>query len=232
MPPHNDEERLVDTARRLSERLKPADLDATLSQITAAAVEVLPNVQFSSISIRHPDGSLSTVAPTDERLRRIDEEQYRLQEGPCYQASLEPGPIISSDLGADERFPKYGPAALSEGIRAQIGVRLFETRRSNGALNLYSTEVGAFDDVESIGALFAHQSAQAIAYAQEVGNLGEAMRTRTMIGQAVGIVMERYGLNDERAFAFLQRLSSHRNVKLRQVAQEIIDASPGARNEA
>jgi len=232
MPPHNDEERLVETARRLSERLKPADLDATLSQITAAAVEVLPSVQFSSISIRHPDGSLSTVAPTDERLRRIDEEQYRLQEGPCYQASLEPGPIISSDLGADERFPKYGPAALSEGIRAQIGVRLFETRRSNGALNLYSTEVGAFDDVESIGALFAHQSAQAIAYAQEVGNLGEAMRTRTMIGQAVGIVMQRYGLNDERAFAFLQRLSSHRNVKLRQVAQEIIDASPGARNEA
>jgi len=232
MPPHDDDERLLDTARRLSERLKPADLDATLSQITAAAVEVLPNVQFSSISIRHPDGSLTTVAPTDERLVRIDGEQYRLQEGPCYQASVEPGAIVSSDLGADERFPKYGPVAVSAGIRSQIGVRLFDTRRSNGALNLYSEKVGAFDDVEPLGALFAHQSAQAIAYAQEVGNLGEAMRTRTMIGQAVGIVMERYGLNDERAFAFLQRLSSHRNVKLRQVAQEIIDAGPGARDES
>jgi GAF domain-containing protein len=224
---HTDE-RLVDTARRLSERLKPGDLDATLRQITAAAVEVLPNVQFSSISVRHPDGSLSTVAPTDERLLRVDEEQYRLQEGPCYQASVEPGPIVSSDLGADERFPKYGPVALGEGIRAQIGVRLFDTRRSNAALNLYSANVGAFDDVTSLGALFAHQSAQAIAYAQEVGNLSEAVRTRTVIGQAVGIVMERYGLNDERAFAFLQRLSSHRNVKLRQVAQEIIADRRGA----
>jgi GAF domain-containing protein len=231
MSADHTEERLVDTARRLSERLKPGDLDATLRQITTAAVEVLPNVQFSSISVRHPDGSLSTVAPTDQRLLRIDEEQYRLQEGPCYQASVETGPIVSSDLGADERFPKYGPVALSEGIRAQIGVRLFDTRRSNAALNLYSTSVGAFDDVESLGALFAHQSAQAIAYAHEVGNLSEAVRTRTMIGQAVGIVMERYGLNDERAFAFLQRLSSHRNVKLRLVAQEIISDRAGADDE-
>jgi len=223
MPADLPDERLIDTARRLSERLKPGDLDATLRQITAAAVEVLPNVQFSSISVRHPDGTLSTAAPTDERLLRIDGEQYRLQEGPCYLASVEPGPIISSDLGADERFPRYGEVALKEGIRAQIGVRLFETGSSNAALNLYSARVGAFEDVKSLGALFAHQSAQAIAYAQEVGNLSEAVQTRTTIGKAVGIVMERYGLNDERAFAFLQRLSSHRNVKLRQVAQEIVD---------
>jgi len=232
MPTDHPDERLIDTARRLSERLRPGDLDATLQQITAAAVEVLPNVQFSSISVRHPDGTLTTAAPTDERLLRIDDEQYRLQEGPCYQASVEPGPIISSDLGADERFPRYGRVALAEGIRAQIGVRLFDTGRSNAALNLYSARVGAFEDVGSLGALFAHQSAQAIAYAEEVGNLSEAVRTRTMIGQAVGIVMERYGLNDERAFAFLQRLSSHRNVKLRQVAQEIIADLPGEDDRA
>jgi GAF domain-containing protein len=225
------DERLVDTARRLGERLKPADLDATLRQITAAAVEVLPNVQFSSITIRHADGRLDTVAPTDERLLRIDGEQYRLQEGPCYEAAVENNFVVSSDLAADERFPNYGQVAVREGVRAQIGVRLFDSRRSKGALNLYSARVGAFDDVGSLGALFAHQSAQAIAYAQEVGNLSQAVRTRTLIGQAVGIVMERYGLNDERAFAFLQRLSSHRNVKLRDVAQEIIAFGPEASDE-
>jgi len=188
-------------------------------------------VKFSSITVRHADGRLDTVAPTDERLLRVDGEQYRLQQGPCYQASVDQNLIVSSDLGADERFPEYGPVAVREGIRAQIGVRLFDGRRSNGALNLYSAEVGAFDDVESLGALFAHQSAQAIAYAQEVGNLSEAVRTRTLIGQAVGIVMERYGLNDQRAFAFLQRLSSHRNVKLREIAQEIVASGPGATDE-
>src|SRR3954462_12383404 len=129
------DERLVDTARRLGERLEPADLDATLRQITAAAVEVLPNVQFSSITIRHADGRLDTIAPTDERLLRIDGEQYRLQEGPCYEAAVEKNLIVSSDLGADESSPKSGQMAVREGGRAQIGLRLFDARRSNGALN-------------------------------------------------------------------------------------------------
>src|SRR4051812_44624535 len=132
------DERLVDTARRLGERLKPADLDATLRQITAAAVEVLPNVQFSSITVRHADGHLDTVAPTDERLLRIAGEQYRLQEGPGYDAAVDKNFVASPDLGADESFPNYGPRAVGGGVRAQIGLRLFDARRSNGALNLYS----------------------------------------------------------------------------------------------
>jgi GAF domain-containing protein len=224
-------EEMLETARRLSDKLTPGDLDATLAQITTAAVEVLPNVQLSSITVRHRDGTLTTVAPTDDLLLRLDGEQYRLQEGPCYQAATDERQVVSSDLGADPRFPRYGAAAVAEGIRAQIGVRLFDSPTSHGALNLYSERVGAFDDIGSLSELFAHQAGQAVAYAQEVGNLAEAVRTRTSIGQAVGIVMERYGLNDERAFAFLQRLSSHRNVKLRLVAQEIVDETSANRRQ-
>jgi GAF domain-containing protein len=224
-------EEMLETARRLSDKLTPGDLDATLAQITTAAVEVLPNVQLSSITVRHRDGTLTTVAPTDDLLLRLDGEQYRLQEGPCYEAATDERQVVSSDLGADLRFPRYGAAAVAEGIRAQIGVRLFDSPTSHGALNLYSERVGAFDDIGSLSELFAHQAGQAVAYAQEVGNLAEAVRTRTSIGQAVGIVMERYGLNDERAFAFLQRLSSHRNVKLRLVAQEIVDETSANRRQ-
>jgi GAF domain-containing protein len=224
-------EEMLETARRLSDKLTPGDLDATLAQITTAAVEVLPNVQLSSITVRHRDGTLTTVAPTDDLLLRLDGEQYRLQEGPCYEAATDERQVVSSDLGADPRFPRYGAAAVAEGIRAQIGVRLFDSPTSHGALNLYSERVGAFDDIGSLSELFAHQAGQAVAYAQEVGNLAEAVRTRTTIGQAVGIVMERYGLNDERAFAFLQRLSSHRNVKLRLVAQEIVDETSANRRQ-
>jgi GAF domain-containing protein len=218
-----DNEPFLDTARRLRERLKPSDLDDTLHQITAAAVELLPHVHYSSITILRADGTLSTAAPTDELLLRIDAEQYRLQEGPCYEAATNTAQIVSQDLDDDERFPKYGPAAVAEGIRAQVGVRLFDSPKSQGALNLYSTRPGAFGDLDSLGALFAHQAGQAIAYAQHIGTLEEAVRSRTVIGQAVGVVMERYDLNDERAFAFLKRLSSHRNIKLRRVAQEILD---------
>ena len=222
---HMDHESLLDTARQLRERLTPGDLDETLRQVTSAAVELLPNVQYSSITIFRPDGQLSTVAPTNPLLVDLDGEQYRLKEGPCFDAATHTNQVISSDLKADARFPQYGQAAAEMGIHAQIGVRLFDTPKSNGALNLYSTQTGAFEDVESLSALFAHQAGMAIAYAHQIGTLHEAVQTRTIIGQAVGIVMERYNLNDERAFAFLKRLSSHRNVKLRLVAQEITAAT-------
>lgn len=217
-------EQLLETARLLRERLSPGDLDSTLAKITAAAVEVLPHVQLSSITIRHADGRLDTIAPTDDLLRRIDAVQYELQEGPCYEAATDAAYVVSSDLATDERYPRYGETASAQGVRAQVGVRLFDSPRSHGALNLYSRHVGAFDDGGSLSELFASQSGQAVAYAQEIGNLAEAVRTRTLIGQAVGIVMERYQLNDERAFAFLQRMSSHSNVKLREIAQGIVDA--------
>jgi len=163
-----------------------------------------------------------TAAPTDDLLLRVDATQYELREGPCYDAAVDAAYVIASNLGADERYPNYGPKAVEEGIRAQIGVRLFDARSSQGALNLYSTRVGAFDDLETLSGLFAHQAGVAIAYAHHVENLEEAVRTRTTIGQAVGIVMERYQLDDERAFAFLARLSQQRNVKLRLVAEELI----------
>jgi GAF domain-containing protein len=220
-----DEERMVEAARRLSRTLTAGDLDQTLRQITAAAVEVLPDVRYASLTIRHADGSLQTVAPTDDLLWDLDTAQYELQEGPCYQAAVDTAHVISADLAADERFPRYGARAVEAGIRSQAGLRLFDAPKSQGALNLYSPTVGAFGDLGSLSELFAHQAAVAISYAREVQNLQEAIQTRKAIGQAIGIVMERYGLTEERAFAFLTRLSQHRNVKLRLVAQEIVAAT-------
>ena len=220
-----DDARVLDATRRLADSLKPGDLDKTLSQITRAAIEVLPDVEYCSITIKHADGSLETVAPTHDLLRDVDAQQYTLQEGPCNDAATETVHVIAPNLAADERFPQYAAVALAAGIRAQAGVRLFDAPKSQGALNLYSTKAGSFADIESLSELFAHQAAVAIRYATEITNLAEAVRTRTTIGQAVGIVMERYQLTDERAFAFLTRLSQHRNVKLRLVAQEIVAAS-------
>ncbi|QNN52474.1 GAF and ANTAR domain-containing protein [Nocardioides mesophilus] len=219
------DERLIETARRLYDSLTPGDLDETLTRITAAAVEVLPDVQYASITIKHADGTLETAAPTNEMLLGLDAAQYQLREGPCYEAASDVAHVISPNLAADERFPHYGPVALASGIKAQAGLRLFDSPTSQGALNLYSRNVGAFDDFASLSALFTHQAGMALGYAREISNLQEAVRTRKTIGQAIGILMERYKLSDERAFAFLSRLSQHRNVKLRQVAQEMVAAT-------
>ncbi len=217
-----DDQRLLEHMRRLSRSLTPGDLDHTLSRVTHAAVDVLPDVEFASITVLHADGKLETVAPTDDLLWGVDAAQYELREGPCYDAAADAVHVMSPDLANDARFPRYAAVAVAAGIKAQAGIRLFDAPKSRGALNLYARQTGVFEDLGMLGALFQHQSAMAIDYAREVQNLREAVRTRGTIGQAVGIVMERYQLTDERAFAFLARLSQDGNLKLRAIAEQVI----------
>ena len=217
--------RMLEAAEQLSKTLTPGDLDHTLSRITAAAVEVLPGVSHASITVRHSDGRLETVAPTHDVLCDLDAAQYKLQEGPCFETATDEIHVTAPHLAGDDRFPRYREVAVDAGIMAQAGLRLFDGAKFRGALNLYSLEDGAFTDLGFVGALFQHQSAVALAYAHEVHNLREALQTRQLIGEAVGISMERYGLTEQRGFAFLARLSQHHNVKLRAVAEEIVQAS-------
>ncbi|TCC39330.1 ANTAR domain-containing protein [Kribbella sindirgiensis] len=174
------------------------------------------------MTVLHFDGRLETVAPTDELLWGVDAAQYELREGPCYDAAADAVHVVSPYLNDDPRFPRYAVTAVAAGIEAQAGIRLFEASKSRGALNLYAREPGAFSDLGAIGRLFQHQAATAIDYAREIHNLQEAVRTRGLIGNAVGIVMERYQLTDDRAFAFLTRLSQDGNVKLRVIAEQIV----------
>jgi hypothetical protein len=220
-------DRLVTSAEELAATLTPVDLDHTLGRITAAAVEALPDVDYASITVRHADGSLETVAPTDPALCELDARQYELEEGPCYDAATATSYVSSPDLDTDRRFPRYSPHAIAAGVRSQAGIRLFDAPESQAALNLYSRRVGAFTDFESLAALFTRQSAQVIEYAQEIQLLHEAARTRDLIGRAVGISMERYGLTDHRAFALLTRLSQRHAVSLPEVAQAVMSASEG-----
>jgi len=218
-------EAVIDTVNRLAQTLSPGDLDQTLRSITRGAVDVLADVDQASITVLHDDGSLTTVAETAEVILELDARQYELRQGPCYEAAVESSHVISSDLANDHRFPEYGPFAAGKGAAAQVGIRLFDSTRGRGALNLYSSHVGAFEDLDMLSALFVSQAAAAIAYAGEVSDVAVAMSTRATIGKAVGIVMERYELSEERAFAFLTRVSQYRNVSLRLVAKETIAAS-------
>lgn len=221
------DEDLLNHARRLAQTLTPGDLEATLSRITDAAVEIVPGVTMASITIRHGDGRLETFAPTDDVLLDLDAKQYELQQGPCYETATDEAYVVSSNLAADSRWPDYTRAALAVGVKAQAGVGLFDAQQFQGALNLYSHDVGAFEDIEPLSALFSHQAAVAISYAREISDLRQAISTRHAIGAAVGVVMERYQLSEERAFAFLARLSQDRNVKLREIAHEFISAGGG-----
>jgi hypothetical protein len=220
-----DRAELLETARRMARTLTPGDLDHTLRRITTAAVEELPQVTCASITIRNGGGLLRTVAETDPMLIELDRTQYQLRDGPCYHAAVDEVHVIAPDLATDDRFPGYAEVARKAGIHAQAGIRLYEHPESVGALNLYSDQVGAFTDLGELGDLFMHEAVTAIAYAREIEDVKDAARARHTVGQAIGIVMERYELTDERAFALLVRTSEHRGVTVRLVAQEIIAAT-------
>lgn len=226
----DDETRMLDASRRLAEALAPGDLDETLDRITAAAVEVLPEVSHASITVKHPDGRLETFAPTHDLLLGLDAAQYDLQEGPCYEAAVETLHTTSPRLAEDPRFPRYAPIAVAAGIHAQAGIRLFDAGGANGALNLYSEQPGAFENLDGLSQLFTHQSAMALAYARQITQLQEAVKTRQLIGQAVGVAMERFDLDEARAFGFLARLSQDSNVKLREVASRLLEETQKTRD--
>ena len=114
--------------------------------------------------------------------------------------------------------------AVERGLRAQLAVGLEVDGTSFGGLNLYSTSKSGVDsEAVSIAQLFATHAALALGWAQHDEQLNEALATRKTIGQAIGIVMERYHIDEDRAFHFLLRTSSHGNIKLREVALHVVE---------
>jgi GAF domain-containing protein len=202
-----------------------ADVDKTLHALTQAALEALAGVDSVTITMADRDGSLRTLAPTSELGRQADVLQYELHEGPCLDAVAMEQTIRSADLTDEERWPAYTPRAARLGIGSQMAVEIFRTSSTCAGLNLYSTTTGALDESRHIVELFASQAAIAMNFVRATQTLQDALISRKTIGQAIGIVMERYGLNEDRAFDFLVRTSQDGNVKLRTVAQNIVDVA-------
>jgi ANTAR domain/GAF domain len=203
----------------------PAPRDEALRSIAVSAAANIPRVDFASITLRAAAESLHTIAATDPLAETLDALQYELREGPCFAAVTDERFVLVNDLAAAEAFPRFGPRAAEHGIRAQAAIQLAHNGDQAG-LNLYSRSPEAFDrSTVQIAELFATQAAALLEYAVQVEQLGEALHTRTDIGTAVGIVMERYGIDRNRAFAFLVRNSNNRNLKLRVLAQQVIDGT-------
>jgi GAF domain-containing protein len=213
--------RMRDVAASLSE---PADLEEVMTRVTHTARETVPGADYCSVSIRHVDGTLKTMGETDALVLELDRLQYELREGPCYEVITHGETRSSPDIGTDPRWLTFGPEARRLGIGSQLAVRMPGSHRDVTGLNLYSRKPHAFDHNDGIAELFACQAGIALGYAREVGSLRRALRTRADIGAAVGLVMARYRLSQERAFEFLVRLSSTSNVKLREVASQVVEA--------
>lgn len=188
------------------------------------ATQIIPGCDAAGVCVVYRGARIDTHATSTDALKEIDALQHDLDEGPCLDALREDHTVVSDDLAHDERWPTWGPQVVDKlGMRSSVSYRLFVSDKDLGALNLYAQDASGFtsDDIADGLALAAHVGV-ALAAAQEIEHLERALGGRTVIGQATGILMERFDLDSDRAFSVLSRMSQQRNVKLREIAEQIV----------
>jgi hypothetical protein len=228
----SDPNALSDGIKTLADALTPAPpFREAMDVITKTAVKVIPGVDMAGISYVGDDGQITTMAATDDLVTEVDRIQYELHEGPCLTSISKHATFLANDLGKETEWPTFAAAACSAGLNGLLAFVLELNEPTYGALNLYSRNADAYDDKSLLaGAVFASYAAFILSQAQAADaattreeQLQEALLSRDVIGQAKGILMEREGATSEEAFDTLVRVSQHLNIKLREIAQNLVE---------
>lgn len=197
-------------------------VEETVERILGFALSAV-QCQYAGVSLQLKGRSIETVASTDPMVTHLDELQSRLGEGPDLELVSERVGILVTDTVTETRWPEWSREAAAAGIRSMLGTRLYTPTRTVGTLNLYDTRPDHFDvDDQAVAHVMARHAAAALSRAHKAENLWHAIDARKRIGQAQGILMERYGLKEDQAFQVLLRYSQNNNIKLREVAEELI----------
>ncbi|MFF3645631.1 GAF and ANTAR domain-containing protein [Streptomyces sp. NPDC002564] len=216
----------VQMASMARELLAQESVSATLERITSSAVELIDGCDAAGVLVLG-NGRAETLAPTDRLVNDSDRLQEQLGEGPCLDAARAGHPVFRiADLDDEPgRWPSYAPQAHALGIGSVMGFLLYTDDDDHlGALTLYSKRPGAFTDAcETAGWLLASHAAVAFSSAREHASMRRAVETRHVIGEAMGILMARHGLDEDGAFDVLRRYSQEHNVKLREVARQLCE---------
>jgi GAF domain-containing protein len=202
----------------------PRGVHEVLADVTAAAVELIPRAHVSGVLLLKKGGEFESLADTQDLAAQLDQLQRQFGEGPCAEAALEETIVRSDDLRDEPRWPQYAPAAVQRGVLGSLSFKLYTADRTAGALNLFSFDAGPWDvEAETIGSVLAAHAAAAILAVRHGEQLHSALSTRDRIGQAKGIIMERFGVDDVRAFELLRKLSQESQTKLVDIAQRVVD---------
>lgn len=195
----------------------------TVEMVLEYAVQAL-DCDYAGVIFVHGRSRVETAAATDPLIEKLDLVQIECGEGPDLDVLVGPLGVLVTDTQTETRWPNWARRVASYGIRSLISIRMYTSATTVGTLNLYDREPHCFDDRDQeVAHLLARHAAVALASARTTENLWQAVDARKLIGQAQGILMERYALNADQAFAVLMRYSQQRNVKLKDVAQHLVD---------
>jgi GAF domain-containing protein len=209
----------------------PSSVEHVLENVTSTAKEVIPGVDTAGVLLIKKGGNFESHAGTSDLPHQLDALQERFREGPCYQAAIDEMVVRTNDFRTETRWPRYSPAAVDLGVLSGLSFKLYTSATTAGALNLFGFKANAFDaDGEAIGSVLAAHAAAAIMASRRGEQLQSALLSRDLIGQAKGILMQRFRVDAIQAFELLRQLSQTSNTKLVDVAQRVVDDSQRERS--
>jgi len=218
----------LELAQRMAELSRavaaPRDIDHVLDGVTAAAVDLLGAADTAGVLLVAKGGKFESLSGTSELIYELDRLQQEHGTGPCIDAAVNELVVRTDDFKTEKRWGRYSQAVCEMGVRSSLSFKLYTGDRTAGALNVFGKEPGGFDaESEVIGSVLAAHAAAAILASRESDQLKSALLSRDLIGQAKGILMERYQVDAVGAFDMLRKLSQQMNVPLTDVAQRVVD---------
>lgn len=184
---------------------------------------------WCAVTLLRPKRS-TTVAASGPQAEALDEIQYHYGDGPCLTAAREHRVVHVPDTRTDPRWPEYGKAAAAHGVLSALGIPFELGGEAAAGLNVYSDRAHKYDraTIEVVRRQVLTMSTtlrMAVRLARHrdtEADLRAAMESRTTIDLAVGIVMGQNRCTQEEAFDILRTASTHRNVKLRDLAADLV----------
>ena len=208
-------------------RAASGSTDEALRAITMAAIASIPGADEASITVVTAS-QIDTPVAVGDGAATCDDLQRELGEGPCVRSAIDDTTIVVADMRHDDRWPRFAAGAQRVGVASMLCYTLYMDGSDFAALNLHGHSPNCFDEQSlSMTELFAAHCSIAFDAVREKEQLRRALSSRDLIGQAKGMLMERYQIDSDAAFLLLARLSQESNTKLVEVATDVVAAGPG-----
>lgn len=214
---------LAEELAHLATALHDEPYDVTIERILGFTREVL-GCAYAGIMLLRGQATVETVAATHPEVEHLDRIQLEHGEGPDLEVLADQSAVLICDTTLDERWPRWSAAVAGAGIRSMLGVRLCTASKVVGSLNAYHPTPDHFTEADvDVAGLLARHAAVAMESAKGAETLWKAIDARNLVGQAQGILMERFDLDGDQAFTVLRRYSQTNNVRLHDVAAQLIE---------
>jgi GAF domain-containing protein len=219
----SERDRYAEEFAELALALHDVTVEETVEKVLGFTLKAI-GCDFAGVIFVRGKHDIETAAATDPLVARLDAMQMEIGEGPDVSVLADRLSVIVTDTRTESRWPTWAKHVHECGIRSLLSVRMYTDDETMGTLNAYSRQPNAFDvDDQAVAHILARHAAVALGSARKIENLWLAVDARKRIGQAQGILMERFDLNADQAFAVLLRYSQDNNVKLRVVADRLVE---------